>query len=204
MTTALEGGEGSASLPDRSLPPGMTWYQLYRKLGGPQGQSGQVRKISPPLGFDPRTVPPIASHYTNYTTRPTIYTKAYLNVKRALQAYIFPLIFSCYVLKYNTWLQAGWFWDWILVGTRDFPFSKTSTSSKGTTQPPQCVQVFFPQVKQQEHELTTHLHHSAQVREWCYTSACPVCLHGVELDSFTFIILSFFLLFFILQHVGFF
>jgi len=28
---------------------------LYRRLGGPQGRSGQVRKISPPLGFDPRT-----------------------------------------------------------------------------------------------------------------------------------------------------
>lgn len=47
---------------------------------------------------------------------------------------------------------------------------------------------FFPKIKQQEHELTTHLHHSAQVKEWHYTSACPVCLHSVELDSFTFII----------------
>ena len=28
---------------------------------GPQGRSGQVRKISPPPGFDPRTVQPVAS-----------------------------------------------------------------------------------------------------------------------------------------------
>ena len=28
----------------------------YRRLGGPQGRSGQVRKISHPLGFDSRTV----------------------------------------------------------------------------------------------------------------------------------------------------
>jgi hypothetical protein len=40
-------GEGSASRPGRSLTPGKTRYQLYRSLGGPQGRTGQVRKISP-------------------------------------------------------------------------------------------------------------------------------------------------------------
>ena len=69
MSTALEGDEGSASRPDSSLPPGKTWYPLYRRLGGPQGRSGQVRKISPPPGFDPRTVQPIASRYTDWATR---------------------------------------------------------------------------------------------------------------------------------------
>ena len=51
MTTALEGGEGSASRPGRSLLPGKTPYPLYRRLGGPQGRSGHVRKISPPTGI---------------------------------------------------------------------------------------------------------------------------------------------------------
>jgi hypothetical protein len=51
MTAALEGGEGSASHPGRSLSPGKTQYPLYRRLGGPQGWSGQVRKISPQKGF---------------------------------------------------------------------------------------------------------------------------------------------------------
>jgi hypothetical protein len=51
MTTALDGGEGSASRPGRSLPPGKTRYSLYRRMGGPQGWSGQVRKISPPTGI---------------------------------------------------------------------------------------------------------------------------------------------------------
>jgi len=60
MTTALEGGEGSASRPGRSLLPGKTRYPLYGRLGGPQGRSGQVRKISPTPGFDPRTVQPVA------------------------------------------------------------------------------------------------------------------------------------------------
>ena len=71
MTTAREGGEGSASRPGRSLPQGKTRYPLYRRLGGPQGRSGQVRKISPPPGFDPRTVQPVASRYTDWATRPT-------------------------------------------------------------------------------------------------------------------------------------
>src|SRR5215471_6922191 len=71
MTTALEGDEGSASGSDRSLPPGKTRYPLYRRLGEPQGRSGQVRKISPSPGFDPRTVQPVASRYTDYASWPT-------------------------------------------------------------------------------------------------------------------------------------
>ena len=38
-------------------PPGKeTRYSLYCKLARPQGRSGLVRKISPPPGFDTRTV----------------------------------------------------------------------------------------------------------------------------------------------------
>jgi hypothetical protein len=51
--------------------PEKTRYPLYRRLGGPQDRSGQVRKISPPPGLDPRTVQPVASRYTDYATRPT-------------------------------------------------------------------------------------------------------------------------------------
>ena len=58
-------GEGSASRPGRSLPPGKTRYPLYRRLDWPQGRSGQVRKISPPPGFDPRIVQPVASRCTD-------------------------------------------------------------------------------------------------------------------------------------------
>ena len=46
--------------------PGTHW------LGGPQGQSGQMRKISPPPEFDPRTVQPVDSRYTDYATRAAI------------------------------------------------------------------------------------------------------------------------------------
>jgi len=71
MTTTLEGGEGSASRPGHSLPLGKTQYPLYRRLGGPQDRSWQVRKISPPPRFDPRIVRLVASRYTDYATRST-------------------------------------------------------------------------------------------------------------------------------------
>ena len=46
LTSALEGGEGSASRPGRTLPPGKTRDPLYRRSGGHHSRSGQVRKIS--------------------------------------------------------------------------------------------------------------------------------------------------------------
>jgi hypothetical protein len=47
-------------------PPGKTRYALYSRLDGPQDRSGRVRKISPPPRFDPRTVQPVASRYTDW------------------------------------------------------------------------------------------------------------------------------------------
>jgi hypothetical protein len=48
-----------------ALPPEKTRYPLFRRLGGPQGRSGRLQKISTPLGFDPRTVQPVATRYTD-------------------------------------------------------------------------------------------------------------------------------------------
>ena len=50
------------------LPPGKTRYPLYRRMEGPQGGSGRVRKISPPPPpeLDPRTVQLIATRYTDW------------------------------------------------------------------------------------------------------------------------------------------
>jgi hypothetical protein len=47
-----------------ALPSGETRYRLYRTLGGPQTGCGRVRKISPLPGFDPPTVQPVLSRYT--------------------------------------------------------------------------------------------------------------------------------------------
>jgi len=50
---------------------------MYRRLDGLHGRSGRVRKISPPPGFDPQTVQPVASRYTDIATRPVSWiTKA--------------------------------------------------------------------------------------------------------------------------------
>jgi hypothetical protein len=59
-------GVGGQHHAPAALPPRMTRYPLYRRLGGPQGRSGQVLKISPPTGFDPRTVEPVTSRYTDW------------------------------------------------------------------------------------------------------------------------------------------
>jgi hypothetical protein len=44
LTSALDGVGGQRHAP-AALPPEKTRYPLYRKLGGPQGRSGRVRKI---------------------------------------------------------------------------------------------------------------------------------------------------------------
>ena len=64
LTSALHGGGWLALRPSRFTTGKESQYPLHRRLGGPQDQSGRVRKISPPSGFDPRTVQPVASLYT--------------------------------------------------------------------------------------------------------------------------------------------
>jgi hypothetical protein len=60
-------GVGGQCRAPATLPPGKTRYPLYKRLGGPQGRSERVRKISPPPGFDPRNIQPVASRYTDWT-----------------------------------------------------------------------------------------------------------------------------------------
>ena len=83
MTTALEGGEWSAARPGRTLPPGKTRYQFYRRLGGPQGRSGRTENLVP-TGIRSRTVQPVVSHYTNWATRPTLFTCTTVKIKLRL------------------------------------------------------------------------------------------------------------------------
>jgi hypothetical protein len=77
LTTALVGGEWSASRPGR-LPRGERLrYPLDRKLGGPQSLSGR-RGEEKILDYrDPNTSPsvaqPVASRYTDYAIRDDFY-----------------------------------------------------------------------------------------------------------------------------------
>jgi len=57
-------GVGGQRHAPAALPHGKTRYPLYKRLGGHEGQSGQVRKTSPPPGFDPRTIQSVARRYT--------------------------------------------------------------------------------------------------------------------------------------------
>jgi hypothetical protein len=65
LTLALDGGGWSNPRPGRFTPGKETRYPFYRRLDGPQGRSGRLRKISPPPGFDPRIVQPVASRCTD-------------------------------------------------------------------------------------------------------------------------------------------
>ena len=64
LTSVLD-GVGSDRHAPAALLQAKSRYPLYRRLGGPQGRSRQVRKISPLPGFDPQTVEPVASHCTD-------------------------------------------------------------------------------------------------------------------------------------------
>jgi hypothetical protein len=59
LTSAIDGGEWSASRPGRVFPRGKDfWYTLYSRLGGPQSRCGQRewRKNPLPLpGIEPRS-----------------------------------------------------------------------------------------------------------------------------------------------------
>ena len=62
----LDGGGWSMLRPGHFTPGKETRYPLHKRLGGPQGPSGRVPKISHPPGFDLRIVQPAASSYTDY------------------------------------------------------------------------------------------------------------------------------------------
>ena len=55
VTLALDRGRWSMPHPGYFASKKETQYPFYRRLGGPQHQYGQERKILPPSGFDPQT-----------------------------------------------------------------------------------------------------------------------------------------------------
>jgi hypothetical protein len=65
LTSALDGVDGQCHAP-AALPPGKTRHPPSRRLGGPQGRSGRLRKIWSLKRFDPRTVQLVTSSYTDW------------------------------------------------------------------------------------------------------------------------------------------
>ena len=70
-------GWGVSVTPRPLFTPGKDSVPIVQRLGGPQGRSGQVRKISSPPGFDRQAIQPVASHYTDHATRPTHFTTTF-------------------------------------------------------------------------------------------------------------------------------
>jgi len=113
--------EGSAPFPGRSLPPVKSRYPLYRRLGALHGRSGQVRKISPLPGFDPQTVQPVASPYTDCVipahvgtvlssiSRSSVSARVLENKKEKKYIYMY-----AYLTQFNifTW----WWCEWSHLG----------------------------------------------------------------------------------------
>jgi len=110
MTAALEGGEWSAARPGCTLSPGKTRYPFYRRLGGPQGRSGQAENLVP-TGIRSRTVQLVVSRYIDWATRPTITYRSKVKYAisnaimivirvRNLLYYILYIVLCCYIILY--------------------------------------------------------------------------------------------------------
>jgi hypothetical protein len=80
MTTALEGGEESSSRPGRSLPPGKDPVPIVQQAGWAPGPvwTGEENLVTTEIRS--RTVQPVASHYTDWVTRPTCFTQTPSNL----------------------------------------------------------------------------------------------------------------------------
>ena len=68
-TSALDGGWVVNATPRPFYPGERPGTRCIRSWVGPQGRSGRVWKISPQTGYDPWTVHPVASRYTDWAIR---------------------------------------------------------------------------------------------------------------------------------------
>ena len=72
MTTALERVRGQRHAP-AALYPGKGSAPIVQEAGWAPGPVwAGAENLAPPPGYDPRTVQPVASRYTDYATRPYI------------------------------------------------------------------------------------------------------------------------------------
>jgi hypothetical protein len=65
VTPALDGVDGQRYTPAALYPRERPGTRCIGGWVGPRGRSGRVQKISPPQGFDPLAVQPVASRYTD-------------------------------------------------------------------------------------------------------------------------------------------
>jgi hypothetical protein len=104
-----------------SLHRGTTRYPLRMGPGGHQGRSRRVRNISPPPGFDPRTVQSFAIRYTDYAIPAHIFEERLSKITKIASRIIFNLadilthknksisyiIYHSYEINFHTGLKTG-------------------------------------------------------------------------------------------------
>jgi hypothetical protein len=101
MTNGTRSGWGVSLTPRPLFTFGKNPVPIVQEvgwLGGFQGRSEQVRKISPPPGFDLRTVKPVASRYTDYKCK--ILVKKELNTITLISVYYTQLNTSICMCRY--------------------------------------------------------------------------------------------------------
>jgi hypothetical protein len=110
-------GVGGQRHAPATLPPGITRYPLYPRAG---------HKISPPPGFDPRTVQLVASRYTDYAI-PAHCSNAYIqkNVEHEER------VWRVYKFKAN-WASGVW-WEAMLSAFHDFTIALYHVSRKSVS-----------------------------------------------------------------------
>jgi len=79
-------GWAGSSMPRPHFTPGKTRYPFYRRLGWPQGRSGQAENLVP-TGIRSRTFQPLVSRYTDWATGPTLHLVPILK----MSGIVFPL-----------------------------------------------------------------------------------------------------------------
>ena len=99
------GGDGWPTPHPGRFTPGKTLYPLYRRLGGPQSRSEQVWKISPTPGFNPQTVQPVTSRYTDWAI-PVPVLREFVKI-----------VVACYITYFSLYsTQRGFFiWSYCAV-----------------------------------------------------------------------------------------
>jgi hypothetical protein len=103
-TLAQEGGVWSAPSPGRLNLGKKIRYPSYKRLVGPQSRSRWVRKISPPPVFEPRTIQPVATHYTDAIPATT---KNVQNAFPQRRLCILRKPPKCYLCKYRVYKPFG-------------------------------------------------------------------------------------------------
>ena len=81
MTTALEGVRGQRHAPADFTPREIPGTHCTGGWVGPRAGLDRWRKSRFPQGFDPWTVQPVASRYTDYDTWPTLDTSGNLLIE---------------------------------------------------------------------------------------------------------------------------